>query len=161
MRTSAGYIYSIVLALWVGGMTIFTFIVTPAIFRSFDRDMAGRVVGALFDGYFYYNLALTAAALLLVFFVWPDRAGPGFRPSLVLAVLAVAAACIVAFWIYPQAVEVKRQVASFVSTPKDDPLRVRFTRLHAMSAVMNLLLLIDGFALLVIHVKNLRYISSP
>ncbi|NTW65040.1 MAG: DUF4149 domain-containing protein, partial [Nitrospirae bacterium] len=41
-------------ALWTGGMALFTFIVTPAIFRSYGRDQAGEIVGRLFPGYFLY-----------------------------------------------------------------------------------------------------------
>ena len=42
--------YTLTLALWTGGMVLFTFIVTPAIFRSFGRDQAGEIVGYLFPG---------------------------------------------------------------------------------------------------------------
>ena len=36
--------YLITLALWTGGAALFTFIVTPAIFRSYARDQAGEIV---------------------------------------------------------------------------------------------------------------------
>jgi len=46
------FLYNLVLALWVGGISIFTFIVTPVIFRSFGRDMAGRDRGEALPGLF-------------------------------------------------------------------------------------------------------------
>ena len=149
-------LYDLTLSLWVGGMAIFTFIVTPAIFRSFDRDMAGRVVGALFSGYFFYNLALAVIAFILVFVVWPDRAQTACKVSLLLIACAIAVNLYISFKLYPDIVEVKRQVASFENTPKDSPLRKQFTRMHAVSAILNLLLLADGVTLLVIRASKLN-----
>lgn len=149
-------LYDLTLSLWVGGMAIFTFIVTPAIFRSFDRDMAGRIVGALFNGYFFYNLALAVIALVLVLVVWPDRAQMAFKASLLLIAIAIAVNIYIAFKLHPDIVEVKRQIASFETTPKDSPLRKQFTRMHAVSAILNLLLLADGVTLLVIRATKLN-----
>ena len=155
MRLAWNSIYNIVLALWVGGMAIYTFIVTPAIFRSFGRDVAARIVDALFGGYFLYNLILAALALVLAFVVWPDRAQTACRLSMALAAAALVMNCYVAFRLHPQVLEVKRQIVSFETTPKDDPLRKEFTRLHAISAVINLLLVADGATLLVISTSRL------
>ena len=149
-------LYDLTLSLWVGGMAIFTFIVTPAIFRSFDRDMAGRIVGALFNGYFTYNLTLSIVALALAFVVWPDRAQTAFKVTLLLIACAIAVNIYISFKLHPDIVEVKRQIASFVTTPKDSPLRSQFTRMHAVSAILNLLLLADGVTLLVIRAFKLN-----
>ena len=150
MRPAVYSIYNIVLALWVGGMSIYTFVVTPAIFRSFGRDEAARVVDALFPGYFAYNLVLSVLALVLAFWVLPDRARLACRLSLALAAAAIIINCYVTFKLHPEIRAVKRQITSFEATPKDSPLRKEFTRLHAISAVLNLLLLVDGVTLLVI-----------
>jgi uncharacterized membrane protein len=149
-------LYDLTLSLWVGGMAIFTFIVTPAIFRSFDRDMAGRIVGALFNGYFLYNLVLAVVALALAFIVWPDRAQTAYKVSLLLIACAITVNIYIAFKLHPDIVEVKRQVASFETTPKDSPLRKQFTRMHAVSAIMNLFLLADGVTLVVIRASRLN-----
>ena len=69
MKISWFSFYNLALALWVGGIITFTFIVTPAIFKSFGRDMAGEIVGKLFPGYFLYNLVLAALAFILFFTV--------------------------------------------------------------------------------------------
>jgi hypothetical protein len=45
-------IYRLAVTFWVGGVAIFTFVLTPIIFRVNDRDTAGRIVGTLFPGYF-------------------------------------------------------------------------------------------------------------
>jgi hypothetical protein len=46
------FIYNLVLSLWVGGNALFTFLVTPVIFKMYGRDEAGKIVGNLFPSYF-------------------------------------------------------------------------------------------------------------
>jgi hypothetical protein len=141
-------LYNLVLALWVGGISIFTFIVTPAIFRSYGRDQAGEIVGKLFPGYFLYTLVLTVLALVLFFFSARDSTLPAYRPSLALITAGIA---ITLFsLLHPTTVGVKRNVASFERESSDSPARKRFARLHALSASLNLLLLVDGIILLVV-----------
>lgn len=140
-------LYNLVLALWVGGISIFTFIVTPAIFRSYGRDQAGEIVGKLFPGYFLYTLVLTVLALVLFFFAARDSTLPAYRPSLALITAGIAITLFVAFWVHPTTVGVKRSVASFEREAPDSPARKQFRRLHALSASLNLLLLVDGIVL--------------
>ncbi|MGE5174225.1 MAG: DUF4149 domain-containing protein, partial [Betaproteobacteria bacterium] len=79
MKLSWMSFYNLALALWVGGIAVFTFIITPVIFRSFGRDLAGEIVGKLFPGYFLYNLILAALALILFFTVAGDHSKPAAR----------------------------------------------------------------------------------
>jgi uncharacterized membrane protein len=147
MKVSWFSLYNLVLALWVGGIAIFTFIVTPAIFRSYGRDQAGEIVGKLFPGYFLYTLVLTVLALVLFFFVARDSTLSAYRPSLALIAAGIAITLFVAFWVHPTTVGVKRNVASFERESPDSPARKQFRRLHALSASLNLLLLVDGIVL--------------
>ncbi|MDH4162305.1 MAG: DUF4149 domain-containing protein [Nitrospirota bacterium] len=150
MRSSILLLYTLTLSLWVGGITIFTFIVTPAIFRSYNRDMAGEIVGRLFPGYFTYTLALSALALLLFFLLGADRSTKAFQLSLALLTLALLANAYVSFKLHPDTVRIKQQVTSFEREPSDSPARREFRRLHAISAVVNLFVLADGVTLLVL-----------
>jgi uncharacterized membrane protein len=148
MNFALGSLYNIVLALWTGGMALFTFIVTPAIFRSFGRDQAGEIVGKLFPGYFLSLLVLSALALLLFFLLGAEQETRPFRASLILLVLALIINAYVLFSLHPRTVEVKQQVASFERAAPETPARKEFRGLHAVSAVLNLTLLLDGAALL-------------
>jgi hypothetical protein len=56
----------------------------------------------------------------------------------------------IAFKLHPDTVKVKRQIESFEREAPDSPMRKQFARLHALSASLNLLLLVDGITLLVI-----------
>jgi uncharacterized membrane protein len=143
-------LYNLVLALWVGGMAIFTFIVTPAIFRSYGRDMAGEIVGKLFPVYFPYNLAVAAAALVLFFMVAEDRSRTAYRLSLLLLGSALIINTFIVFKLHPEAIKAKQAIVSFERVSPDSPERKRFAKLHGVSAVLNLALLAEGAALLAI-----------
>ena len=148
MKTLSGYLYAIALSLWVGGMSVFTFLITPAIFRAYSRDQAGEIVGKLFPLYFPFTLAVCAAALVFLIL-----SGRGSRLSLLLVSVAVVLSLYVNFRLYPEVEKVKKEVRSFERAP-DDPARVRFRNLHAQSAIINLVMIGDGLALLVLLIKK-------
>ena len=149
MKLSWFSFYSLLLALWVGGMAIFTFIITPVIFRSYPRDQAGEIVGRLFPGYFLYNLVLAALVLVLFFIVASDQSKLAYRLSLVCAVTALIINLFIVFKLHPDAVRIKQQVTSFERESPDSPARKQFRKLHGVSAVLNLVLLVEGITLLV------------
>jgi len=149
MKLSWFSFYSLVLSLWVGGIAIFTFIVTPVIFKSYPRDQAGEIVGRLFPGYFLYNLVLAALVLVLFFIVANDQSKLAYRLSLVCAVTALIINLFIVFKLHPDAVRIKQQVTSFERESPDSPARKQFRKLHGVSAVLNLVLLAEGIALLV------------
>ena len=141
-------LYQLVLSLWVGGIAIFTFLVTPAVFKSFDRDTASRVVDSFMGKYFAWNLVLSVSALILILSLRNMLPG-GYKLPLAIATLAVLITAFTAFGLYPRIREVKRQIVSFETAPKDSEARKRFSRLHAVSMVLNVILLADGAVLLV------------
>jgi hypothetical protein len=130
-------------AFWVGGAALFTFVLTPALFRSFNRDLAGKIVGVLVPGYFRWGLACGLVALACVLLLQGRRAA---APAVLLvAMLAVTA--LQAFWIEPRAAALKKEIPSFVTTSADDPLRKQFKKLHGISAAGNLAVIGGGIAL--------------
>jgi ABC-type transport system involved in multi-copper enzyme maturation permease subunit len=150
MKLSWFSLYNTVLALWVGGIVLFTFVVTPAIFRSFGRDLAGEIVGKLFPGYFLYLLVLAAAAFILFFTVAGDQSRATARLSFILLIAALVINVAVTFTIHPAAVKAKQRISSFELESPDSAARRQFARLHALSAALNLLVLADGLVLLLL-----------
>jgi len=148
MKLSWSSLYNLVLALLTGGIAIFTFVVTPALFKSYGRDMASQIVGKLFPGYFFYTLVLAALAFILFFTVAGDQSRPPARISFLLLILALVISATVTFKIYPDAVKLKQQITSFEREAPDSPARKRFARLHAASMSLNLLLFADCVVLL-------------
>jgi len=143
-------LYNLLLALWVGGIFIYTFLITPTIFRSFGRDTASAIVDKLFSFYFPYVLVIVFLALgAFLLSGWKRDA----RPKLTLAffVIAVLITLTVNFWLYPEVKKAKLEISSFESTPVESPARKQFRVLHGISMMLNLVLLADGMALIVIN----------
>lgn len=139
-------LYRLAIALWAGGNAIFSLMLTPILFKTESRDIAARIVGNLFPGYFRWGLACGTIALVC------RLLGHGFgaKTPVVLLVAMLATASFQAFYVEPKAAELKRQIGSFETTPKDHPLRKEFSKLHGVSAVCNLAVLAGGVALVVL-----------
>lgn len=133
-------------ALWVGGAALFTFVLTPTIFHVETRDVAGRIVGYLFPGYFRWGLACGAVALAALLIV----RGKNWLPATVLLAVMLAVTAFQAFHVEPKAALIKQQIPSFETTPKDHPMRREFSRLHGISAVCNLSVIAGGVVLVVL-----------
>lgn len=147
MATAAAAVHRLALALWLGGMAVFTFVMTPVIFRAYGRNAAGAIVGTMMPVYFRYSVIMVAVALIARFLA--GQAGPGGRRLLGSALLAAALVLSAAhaFVLLPRIEAVKKTVVSFETTPKDDPARREFSRLHGISMALNLLLLAEGIVL--------------
>lgn len=138
--------YRLAVAGWLGGASLFTFVLTPILFRSLNRDQAGAIVGYLFPGYFRWGLACGVIALSALAFMKLPR--KRLAVLLLLAMLAITS--VQAFIIEPQAAALKREIPSFETTPADHPLRVRFRKLHGISAVGNLAVIGGGLGLVLL-----------
>jgi uncharacterized membrane protein len=139
-------IYHLAVSLWFGGAALFTFILTPVLFRSESRDTAGRIVGLLFPGYFRWGIACGVVAIVCRIML----AGKGQVAAVAIIAVMLALSSFQAFSIEPRAAELKRQIVSFEKTSKDDPLRRQFSKLHGVSAVCNLSVILGGVALVVL-----------
>ena len=151
--------YSFILALWAGGMFIFTFLVTPVIFQSFGRDTAGEIVGKLFPYYFPYNLVLSVLALI-IFLLFIGRQGKiENKITMFLIAAAVLINIFIVFKLYPDIQSVKQQITTFETQTDESPARNQFRKMHGLSALLNILLLLDGTALLILNStpKKLNY----
>lgn len=139
-------LYRLAVSLWAGGNAIFTLMLTPILFRTESRDVAGRIVGNLFPGYFRWGLACGVVGLIC------RLAGRGLDSRLPVIILAamLALTSFQAFYVEPRAAELKRQIGSFETTAKEHPLRKEFSRLHGVSAVCNLTVLAGGVVLVLL-----------
>lgn len=137
-------IYRLAISFWVGGAALFTFLLTPAIFRSFGRDQAGSIVGVLFPGYFRWGLACGALALISLAF---HKGRPALFSVIIIAAMMIITA-VQAFVIEPRATELKKSIRSF-EIASDNPQRAEFRKLHGMSAAGNLAVIGGGIALVV------------
>ena len=98
--------YTLALSCWLGGATLFTFVLTPKLFAALSRDMAGMIIGLLFPGYFRWGLACGTVALLC------KLAGRGRFSLLCIALLAtmLVLTATQALVIEPRAAAIKAQM---------------------------------------------------
>jgi uncharacterized membrane protein len=141
----ATFLYRLSIACWLGGTSLFTFVLTPTIFKSFNRDMAGKIVGVLFPGYFKWGLVCGVIALATIFLSSPIKHK---TISVIIIAVMLAITSVQAFVIEPKAKLLKSNISSFETTPQDNPLRVQFRRLHGVSAASNLVVIGGGIALI-------------
>jgi len=141
------FLYRLAVACWVGGASLFTFMLTPVIFKSFNRDTAGGIVGVLFPGYFKWGLVCGAVALATVFM---SSAVKHKTVAAVIIAVMLAITAAQAFVIEPKAAALKKEIASFETIPPDNPYRIQFKKLHAVSAVSNLVVIGGGIVLIVL-----------
>ena len=140
-------LYRLAISLWAGGNAIFTLMLTPILFKTEGRDIAARIVGNLFPAYFKWGLVCGVIALL------SRLAGRGTccgRSSLVIIAIMLALVLFQAVYVEPHAADLKKRIGSFETTGKDDPLRKEFGKLHGVSAVCNLVVLVGGIVLVVL-----------
>ncbi|MHB8940135.1 MAG: DUF4149 domain-containing protein [Desulfobacteria bacterium] len=147
----ASAVYRLALSLWVGGMALFSFVVTPIIFRTFGRDAAGKIVGPIFPVYFRYVLVLASVALFARIAAGEAFHGAHRWAGTLLIATAVLFTGYQAFGLVPRMEEVRHSVASFEIAPPDDPARKEFSRLHGISMGVNLLVLLEGAVLVVAY----------
>lgn len=152
------YISALALACWLGGMVVLGAVVAPATFQvlqaregSPGRVLAGAVFGETLRRFHF--VAYACGAVLLADLIGMALSGgrpAGFavRLGIVSAMLAIA---IVSGTLVRGRVErVQQSVAGSVSSlPPDDPRRVEFERLHALSTGLMLVNIAGGLVLLV------------
>jgi len=139
-------LYRLAIALWFGGAALFTFVLTPTLFKNLDRDAAGSIVGILFPGYFLWGLICGAVALTCLLVTRRSHA----LASMIIIVVMLVVTSFQAFVIEPRAAAIKKEIPSFVTTSADDPMRQEFKKLHAISAVGNLGVIAGGVVLVLL-----------
>jgi hypothetical protein len=147
----ASAVCRLALSLWVGGIALFTFVVTPVNFRTQGRDAAGKVVGSIFPVYFRYGLVLTALALLARIAAGEAFHGARQWVGTLLIATAILLTGYQAFGLVPRMEQVKRSAPSFETASHGDPARKEFSRLHGISMGVNLLVLLEGTVLVVAY----------
>jgi hypothetical protein len=131
MNEAGKYIYVLILSLWVGGMSFFTFVITPVIFKSYPRDAAGEIVGRLFPAYFTFGIVVASACLLILIILSSALTRQVFLISLVLLVFALCISIYVRSYLHPAIEKVKKEVPSFETTSPEEQARKHFRSLHA------------------------------
>jgi uncharacterized membrane protein len=151
------FIYLVSLALWIGGMTFFTFIAAPSIFKVLPREAAGNVVADIFPKYHWQGIACGVVAVVtsLALGMRTNWSRLLIVRTLLLGVMLIAV-LYSAFILQPKIQAVKAQVSSFESVAPTDPLRLEFGRLHGRSFAVNAAVLLLGIIVVFITAFTMK-----
>jgi uncharacterized membrane protein len=142
------------ISLWLGADAFLSFVVAPGAFLLLgNRDAAGMLVGfslaRLHFGGIFLGLIFLAARLSRT------RDFASFTtPAALTVVLMVVLTALSQFTVSNRMEDLKRQMVSVENTPKNDPLRVEFERLHHVSVAYETAVLILGFAGMILLVRE-------
>jgi len=122
---------TLLLAAWLGAGVLFAAVVAPAAFAVLpSRLLAGALVGRVLPTLFIAGMVIGALGLVI------DRGGTAMLPNVRrLALAAIVVACAIAqFGIAPRIERARGQIVGPIEQlSRDDPRRIAFGRLHAMS----------------------------
>jgi len=142
MGTTAGKIETVLQTLWIGGLWVIGYVVTPILFASLDeRRLAGELAGHMFTAINYIGLA--CGTLLLAFAVLKSGGSLLKDRRIMVLLLMLVLIAISAFVLQPMMQELK--LAGIVP---DSEAAAQFGQLHGVSSVLYLLTSLLGLFLL-------------
>ena len=144
----------VAVALWLGAMGFFAFMVAPAAFSTLERDAAGKFVGAVFPRYYALGLALGLAALAGLGGRW---IGGGWRgwdwlPA-GLVLLMLASTLYAGAVVLPAAHAAREAIREADANPS---AAAAFARLHRLSGILNAVVMLSGVVVLVVEMARRR-----
>jgi uncharacterized membrane protein len=144
----------VAVALWLGAMGFFAFVVAPAAFGTLEREAAGRFVGAVFPRYYAVGLALGLAALAGLGARWLGGGWRGWDWLSVGLVLLMLALTLYAGAVVLPAAHAAREAMR--QAGMDPAAATGFARLHRLAGILNGIVMISGVIVLVIEMARRR-----
>jgi len=137
-------------AVWLGAMGFFAFIAAPAAFGALDREAAGRFVSVVFPRYYGVGLALGLVACFGLGVRWMGGAWRGLDWTVAgLVALTLYAGAVVL-----PAAHAAREAAR--AATGDPAAAMSFARLHRLSSILNVIVMLSGILVVVIETVRRR-----
>lgn len=152
MSTLVRIVYLLALIVWLGEVLFLSFVVAPAMFRTFAVEEAGRAVGTLFP--IYYKIGYGAGAVMLVTALALRGLAGGRAWALIAGLVAVmlAATLYAGVVVEPRARALRPELHA-ASAP---PVKEEFDQLHRRAVQLNAVVLLGGIVVAVISALQLR-----
>jgi hypothetical protein len=148
------FVYLLALAVWIGEVVFFSFVVAPSVFGALGAERAGEVVGAIFPRYYALGGAAAAIAVVCGLMLTRQSAHPG---RWLVAVVALAVGLGAMAWagavVHPRAQQLRAAIHAEGRAPGDDPL---FQHAHRLAVTLNSVALLGGLAGLALTAAALR-----
>ncbi len=155
MLNAMRFVLLLSLAVWVGALIFFTFFAAPSIFKVLPRELAGEVVGDMFPKYWmigYVAGLLSLSSLLAISFI--EKGFPAARVILLTVMTGVTfySGLVVA----PKAHEMRIEVRAAKETVEKEAIEKDFKRMHAISAALNMAVIVSGVIVIYLMSRSLR-----
>ena len=143
------------LGTWVGGIIFLSFVVAPGAFGTLaNRDQAGTLVG--FTLARLHWIGIFAGLIYLVAMVLEQRSFTGwFRPAAFAVILMIALTFSSQQFVSKPMMALRKEMVSVDATPRDNPLRIQFDRLHRVSVRVEGTILLLGLVGLFLTVRDI------
>ena len=135
------HLFSVVV--WVGMIVFFTFFAAPSIFKVLSKETAGDVIGHIFPKYWLVGYVTSVVALLTVIGLSVSlKAFPTLRIAVI--VIMTALTFYSGLVVGKDARAIKASVRAAEEGEQKERLAKSFRKVHAKSAILNLLVLLLG-----------------
>lgn len=146
------------LGTWVGAILFLSFAVAPGAFSVLaTREQAGAMVGVALTRLHYLGLGAGLLYIVTTLLLEP-RPGVLLRAPVMLVVLMLVLTLVSQYAVTPRMTGLRAEMASahgsIDQTPADHPARQAFGRLHGISTLVELAVLLAGIAALYLTVRH-------
>jgi uncharacterized membrane protein len=142
------WFYLVTLAVWVGSIIFFSFVVAPTVFKTLKPEDAARLQRAMFPKYYLVGIICAGIGIVCVGLLLAERSfgkWPGVLSLLLIAVMGTTD-----FWlrqtVVPHMAEIREQRAA--ASEPDPKLEAEWKTLHRLSVQLNVAVLVAGLALI-------------
>ena len=154
MNSVLRFLQVFALGSWVGSIIYLSFVVAPgAVGVLQSRDQAGLMVGYSLARLHYLGV-IAAVLYLLAGLVLAPSLKTFAQPAMIGVVLMLALTFVSQTRLTTRLAELRTEMVSVDATPKDNPLRVEFDRLHQASVRIEVTVLLMGIAALFLTVRG-------
>lgn len=149
MITVVKWAHLLALATWLGGILLLSFVVAPAVFGAFgeaERASAGRVMAAIFPGYYRVGAVCGAALVVtsLLLWRWGVEGSSRWLGGCVTAGVMFALVLYAGLVVQPRAHALRPQLSRPDASPA---LKAEFDALHRRAVQLNVAVLIGALVL--------------
>jgi uncharacterized membrane protein len=154
MNSVLRFVQVFALGTWVGSIIYLSFVVAPGAFGVLQsRDQAGLMVGYSLARLHFMGM-VAAVLYVLAGLALAPSVKTFLQPAMIGAILMFALTVVSQTRVTPRLAELRSEMVSVDATPKDNPLRVEFDRLHQTSVRIEVVVLLLGIAVLFFTVRG-------
>ena len=139
------------LVTWIGGMIFLVTIGAPSIFKVLPRDTAGDVLGDIFPRYWIMGYLCSITALVTIALM-PIGETAGLRARIVLLIFMTLLTFFLGLILAARTRKIRLQIRSEGDTSQRQILKNSFRKIHMISVIMNVIILIAGLAVIFLMV---------